>query len=80
MNFIYSMEKYLNKYRIEPNRWQFWDYSSPASYFITIFTTNRQIFLGYIKNGQMILSKYGEIVKNEFLKIPQYHPRIILDE
>lgn len=28
----------------------------------------------------MILSKYGEIVKNELLKIQEYHKRAILDE
>jgi len=34
-------EKFKNKYRIESNRWQMWDYSAPADYFITICTQNR---------------------------------------
>lgn len=72
-------EKFKNKYRIEPNRWQFWDYSVPASYFITICTANRKCILGNIKNGKMILSECGKIVETEIRKIPQYHKRALLD-
>lgn len=28
----------------------------------------------------MYLSDYGKIVKNEILKLPEYHKRIVLDE
>ena len=34
------VKKYKNQYRIEPNRWQYWDYSAPGNYFITIITQN----------------------------------------
>ncbi|MCF8235897.1 MAG: hypothetical protein K9G67_12900 [Bacteroidales bacterium] len=71
--------KYKNKYRIEANRWQFWDYSAPGSYFITICVCNRECILGRVQNGIMELSDYGDIVKNEFLKIPLYHKRVLLD-
>jgi len=74
------MEKYKNKYRIEPNRWKLWDYSSPANYFITICISERKCILGDVINGKLILSDYGNIVKNEIIKIPEYHKRIILDE
>jgi REP element-mobilizing transposase RayT len=73
-------EKYKNIYRIEPNRLQYWDYSAPADYFITIVTQNRDCIFGTIENGIMKLSKYGKIVKTEFFKINQYHKRAILDE
>lgn len=73
-------QKYQNKYRIESNRYQYWDYSSAGYYFITICIENRLPILGEIINGIMHLSELGEIVKKEFLKIEKYNPRIILDE
>lgn len=74
------MKKFKNKYRIEPNRWQFWDYSAPASYFITICISLRQCILGEIINSNMVLSEYGNIVETEIKKIPEYHKRALLDE
>jgi len=73
-------EKYKNKYRIEPNRWQNWDYSAPGSYFITIVTKNRECVFGRIKNGIMDLSEYGKVVETEFSKLDYYHNRAKLDE
>lgn len=73
-------QKFQNKYRIEPNRWQFWDYSAPGSYFITICVTNHDKILGKIENHQMKLSETGNIAKTEILKIPDYHHRAQLDE
>lgn len=73
-------DKYKYKYRIAPNRWKYWDYSAPGDYFITIVIQNRESILGEIQNGRMILSDYGKIVHNEFLKINDYHPRAHLDE
>ena len=72
-------EKYKNKYRITSNSWQYWDYSAPANYFITVCIANRECILGNIKNGKMILSECGKIVETEIQKIPQYHKRAILD-
>jgi len=72
--------KYQNKYRIDSNRLQFWDYSSPGKYFITICIAGRDEILGSIKHKKNELSDYGEIVKSEFLKIPDYHTRAFLDE
>ena len=72
--------KFQNKYRIESNRWQFWDYSAPGGYFITICIAGMEEILGRIINNQMELSEYGEIAKSEFLKMPDYHKRAILDE
>jgi putative transposase len=67
-------------YRPESHRWQLWDYSSPASYFITICTANKKHLFGKIEDGEMILSDLGRIVANEFEKLPAYHQRIVLDE
>ena len=73
------MEKFKGKYRIPSNRAGFWNYSSPADYYITICVSGREYILGNIINGKMILSEYGEIVKLEIKKIPEYHKRAILD-
>jgi len=74
------MTLYKNKYRIEPDRAQFWDYSSPGPYFITVCVQHRKNILGKIKNGQMILSGEGKIVAGFFVQLPAFHKRIILDE
>lgn len=74
------MNKYKNKYRIESNRWQFWDYSAPANYFITICISARKCILGKIIDGNMVLSEYGKIVETEIKKLPEYHKRVLLDE
>lgn len=73
-------DKFQNKYRIESNRWQNWDYSAPGSYFITICIEDRKEILGKIVNGKMQLSAYGEIVKNEFIQMGNYNERAVLDE
>ncbi len=73
------MEKFRRKYRIQSNRAQFWDYSSPANYFITICIEDRKCILGNIVNGKIVLSEFGKIVELEIKKISEYHKRIILD-
>ncbi|RXQ92150.1 hypothetical protein EO244_11405 [Ancylomarina salipaludis] len=73
------MEKFGGKYRIESNRAKFWDYSSPADYFITICVSGRACILGDIIDGEMILSEYGKIVEREIQKIPEYHKRVIMN-
>jgi len=75
-----KMTKFRNKYRVEPNRWMYWDYSSPGKYFQTICTNKRECILGEVVNKKMELSEFGEFVETEIRKIPEYNPRIILDE
>ncbi|NQT77975.1 MAG: transposase [Bacteroidetes bacterium] len=74
------MTLYQNKYRIESNRWQFWNYSAPGSYFLTVTVQGRNRILGRIENSKMKLSDAGIIVSNCFVEIPTYHKRIVLDE
>jgi REP element-mobilizing transposase RayT len=57
------MTKYLNKYRSESARAQWWDYGWNGAYFITICTADREHFFGEIKNGKMILSPTGVIAE-----------------
>lgn len=74
------MAKFKGKYRIESNRWQYWDYSSPGQYFITICIAGMQCILGIIKDKKMYLSSYGKIVAEEIQEMPNYHPRCMIDE
>ena len=74
------MTKFNHKYKIEPNRWQYWDYSANGYYFITICVEEHESILGEIKNEKMILSAYGEIVKKEIAKVNDYHTRANVDE
>lgn len=76
----HTMAKFKNKYRIEANRYKFWDYSAPGRYFITICTAGRKCIFGHIQNGKMILSEFGKIIEAEIRKIPEYNKRVILDE
>lgn len=55
------MSKYINKYRSESARAQWWDYGWNGAYFITICTADRDHFFGEIKNGKMILSPTGVV-------------------
>jgi len=60
--FIYKGEK-----RWEGNKEEiFTADDEPGNYFITIVTKNRASIFGTVESGIMKLSKYGEIVNNEF--------------
>ena len=50
---------YRNKYRIQTNRLQAWDYSSSGWYFITVCTKNRRHLFGEIIDKHMYLSELG---------------------
>jgi hypothetical protein len=54
-------EKYKNKYRIKSTRAAWWNYGSPAAYFVTINTADRKHFFGKICNGKMVLAPAGII-------------------
>jgi len=62
------------------NRHIKWDYFAPGKYFLTLCLQDSEFNLGVIEKQNMYLSPYGEIVKNELFKIPEYNKRIVLDE
>ncbi len=66
------MTLYKNKYRVESNRLQFWDYSSPGAYFITVCEVERNHILGHVENKKMIYSDAGKIVLEYFKKLPAF--------
>jgi REP element-mobilizing transposase RayT len=60
------MNKYKNKFRIPSCRLQGYDYGANGCYFITICTKNRVQYFGEVIDGEMQLSKIGEIAKLEW--------------
>ncbi len=56
-----------------------YDYASDGAYFVTICTHQRLHFFGEIENGEMRLSKLGEIVADCWLQIPSHHSMVDLD-
>lgn len=57
-----------------------WDYSSRASYLVTVVTKNWYPFFGRIQNGEAELSEIGEIARECWLMIPEFHPFVELGE
>jgi putative transposase len=68
------------KYRRQSFRLQGYDYRNEGMYFVTICTKDRISYFGKVENGQMILSDMGKVVFDNWLKIPQFSPHIVLDE
>jgi len=57
-----------------------YDYSQAGAYFVTICAYNRECLFGEIKDGILILNKYGEIVKDEWERTGRIRPNIIIDD
>ena len=57
-----------------------YDYSKSGLYFITVCTDERKCFFGEIKDGTMLLSMTGEIVKRCWENIPEHFPNVVLLE
>lgn len=74
------MKKFRNKYRTTSRRRPNWNYSANGLYYITLVTQGRVCILGKIGNNEMILSKFGEIVKKEWLKSFDIRRELFLDE
>jgi len=61
------MNKFKDKYRIPSARAPWWDYSANGAYFITINSKHGQYLFGEIKENEMYLSEFGEIINEEWL-------------
>jgi REP element-mobilizing transposase RayT len=55
-----------------------YDYSSPGGYFLTIATFSRDPIFGEIIDGEMVLSAFGKIASDEWLKTPSIRKEIDL--
>jgi len=56
-----------------------YDYSQAGMYFITITCQNRIFRFGKIRDGEMILNDFGEIAFDEWMKLPERYPNMLLD-
>lgn len=61
-------------------RYQWYDYTSTGSYFITICTKNREEYFGKIKDGKMIVNEIGKIVETYRYEIPNHFEHVELSE
>lgn len=56
-----------------------YDYSSPGAYFVTICTHRQEPLFGEVGDGEMVLSKFGQIAHDEWLASPNIRREIELD-
>jgi len=56
-----------------------YDYSQAGLYFVTICCEDGLWRFGKIENGKMILNDFGQIALQEWQKLPERYPNIILD-
>ncbi len=61
-------------------RLQGYDYSQNGAYFITLCAKDRKPIFGKIVNGEMQLSPFGVIVRDEWLKTSEMRKNIEMDE
>ena len=56
-----------------------WDYSRPGAYFVTICTHNGECLLGWVVDGKMMLSPWGQIARDEWMASAKIRHEIRLD-
>lgn len=56
-----------------------YDYTQPGKHYITIITNDRNHLFGEITNGYMQLNRYGQIVKDQWLKTADIRENVNLD-
>jgi putative transposase len=55
-----------------------YDYSQAGAYYVTIVTWHRECLFGEVVDGEMVLSKFGLIAKQQWEKLPMRFPNIEL--
>jgi len=71
---------FKEKYRIPTTRLAIRDYSAPGQYFVTLCTKGHACFFGTVLEDQVIRSKAGEIVAEEWQRTTALRPNLTLDE
>lgn len=57
-----------------------YDYSQPGYYFITICAADKCCLFGNIIRSQMIMNKYGQIARREWIRTENLRDNVRLDE
>ncbi|MDP9471385.1 MAG: transposase [Chloroflexota bacterium] len=55
------------------------DYASAGAFFVTLCTQDRLCLFGHIEGGEILLSLFGRVVEEEWLRTPQVRPSVDLD-
>ena len=55
-----------------------YDYSQPGAYYVTIVAWQRECLFGEVVGGEMALSKFGLVAKQQWEKLPKRFPNIEL--
>ncbi|WP_297100652.1 transposase [uncultured Draconibacterium sp.] len=74
------MDKFNNTFRIESHRLRGYDYSGDGMYFVTLVIQGRDCILGTVKDEEVILSEFGKLIKEEWLKSFSIRKELFLDE
>jgi putative transposase len=56
-----------------------YDYAQAGAYFVTINTHNRECLFGAVVNGEMVLSRFGQVAAEYWGAIPHHFPHVELD-
>ena len=57
-----------------------YDYTSPGAYFVTICVHGGECLLGQIVDGEMRLSRFGQVAGQYWKRIPNHVAQVELDE
>ncbi|MBT4511256.1 MAG: transposase [Chloroflexi bacterium] len=71
---------YKDKYHTETTRLADWDYTGTGWYFVTVCTRNREESLGRIVDGELVLSRAGHIVGEEWAKTAELRLYVHMDQ
>ncbi|MFA6551544.1 MAG: transposase [Patescibacteria group bacterium] len=62
------------------NRLTGYDYRMDGMYFVTICTQDKESYFGRVENGKMLLNKYGEIIKRQWLWLARQYRYVKLNQ
>lgn len=71
---------FQRKYKIKSIRLPGWDYSQPATYFVTICVREKKSVFGHIKAGIFSPSSLGKAVSECWISIPDHFRHVQLGE
>ena len=57
-----------------------YDYTRPGVYFVTVVTYQRECLFGDVISGKIVLSEWGSLAKNEWLRLGQRFEQVSIDE
>ena len=73
------MTLYQNKYRVESARLRDWDYRARGWYFVTMCAHKHACIFGEIADGEVQLSRGGQIAKSELQSVHTHYNNVQID-